>query len=115
MKRARQNRKPAEAVRPARPPEPVAPLAGTGRLSDTGIVIGLTVVAFLLRIVRLGGSELWGDEILFVQKSSPPLSPWKVAYDFWNNFLYHTHLSLIPFLQNIYLWIVKWVQQSTPS
>lgn len=67
----------------------------------------LFAFALALRVLLLGRTDLWCDEILFVQLSSPPQSPFAVWDNLWTSFLSIGHFPVPCVIENIFLWLVK--------
>lgn len=77
------------------------------RINEKWTVISLTLATLFWRIVFLGRADLWGDEILYAQRSSPPLSMWDVLSTHMDKF---PELPYVPFpsmIQNVFLWLMK--------
>lgn len=70
-------------------------------------LVGLFLLAFLLRIVALGRADLWCDEILFLQLSGTPQSPSEVWLNLWRSFLSIGHFPVPPVLQNAFMWLTR--------
>lgn len=84
------------------------------QLNDSGkhdhvalIAWGLLVLAFVVRVMALGRADLWGDEILFAQRSSPPLSLGEVLTAHWKNFPQMPYLPLPSMIQNVVLHLLQ--------
>ncbi|MFH0880430.1 MAG: glycosyltransferase family 39 protein [Lentisphaerota bacterium] len=71
----------------------------------------LFLAALVIRLIALGRSDLWCDEILFVQLSSPPMSPWDVMVNQWNKFVVVTHFPLPEVVHDVFLWLVGLVME----
>jgi len=89
--------KSASALPPPSPPEMPA-----------RVLWGWFALALAVRIINLGRAPLWGDEILFVRSSIPPLTPIEIVQDHWERFLVVGHFPLPWIVQNIYQWVMSW-------
>jgi hypothetical protein len=71
-------------------------------------LLGLFVLALVVRSLYLGRAVLWVDEILFAQTSTPPLTPWSVFALHWQRFLAIGHFPFPAMVQNVFLWAMSW-------
>ncbi|MBU0679231.1 MAG: phospholipid carrier-dependent glycosyltransferase [Verrucomicrobia bacterium] len=84
------------------PPEPAPPEERRAEWKWIGV---LTLAAFVVRMIALGRADLWGDEILFATRSTPPLNASTILQMTWEQLLVVTHLPLPRIIQNLFLWI----------
>lgn len=89
--------------KPAPPPVEREP-APRSRRPATRTAAALLLLALALRLPFLGGADLWCDEVLFVQMSSPPMTPAQVVRNQWERFAVVIHLPLPEVAQNVFLW-----------
>jgi 4-amino-4-deoxy-L-arabinose transferase-like glycosyltransferase len=66
-------------------------------------LIGLTLLAFAVRIPFLGHADLWIDEVLFMWDSQLPMSPWQVFAHHYQKFPSIGHLPLGAMFHNAFL------------
>lgn len=64
-------------------------------------------IALVLRIISLGKADLWCDEILFINLSAPPQSPFDVWANLWRSFLGIGHFPVPCVIQNVFMWLVR--------
>ncbi len=67
----------------------------------------LFVMAFIVRVIYLGRADLWEDEMLFVNRSTPPITPPQIMSMIWEQFVSVTHFPLPRIAQNLFLWLCK--------
>jgi hypothetical protein len=88
--------------------------AATGIPAVSWKMLGsLFALAFVVRVIALGRADLWCDEILFVNLSTPPdvTSPLVVFITHLTKFRLFGHMPLPPMFQNIFLLFVSLFQQ----
>lgn len=71
---------------------------------DLRLLLLLFAVACAARILYLGRADLWGDEILFINLSSPPVTPWQAIVNHWTQFSAIGHMPLGAALHSLVLW-----------
>ena len=97
-----------------KPPATTVPPAT--RASTAPLFWSLFALALVVRLIALGRSQLWCDEILFVQMSSPPMTPWEVIVNQWNKFIVVTHFPLPEVAHDLFLWVFsRWFESAAQS
>ena len=76
----------------------------TVRRRDFWLFLLIVCVAFVVRVLCLGRTELWGDEINFANIiANPQYSTWKVFLNYWNFVVAMAQLPLSGVLLNAYM------------
>ena len=71
---------------------------------DFGIFLLIVCAAFVVRVLFLGRTELWGDEINFANIiANPQYSTWQVFLNYWNYVVAMAQLPLSGVLLNAYM------------
>ncbi len=80
-------------------------MGSLGFSEEIWVAVGLFVLAFFVRVIFLGKAELWCDEIIYINRSSPPFTPWSLFADRLENFSKLSYMPLPGMIHNACIWV----------
>jgi hypothetical protein len=86
-------------------PTPIKKRVAIRFSKNAWIALGLFILACLTRIIFLGKAELWCDEIIYINRSSPPLTPWSLLTNRLEHFSTLSYMPLPGMIHNACIWI----------